>query len=42
MNVCIKLPGRQFDQLYQAAVKAELTVPELIRRELKELQKSPR
>jgi hypothetical protein len=38
VSVSSKIPGRQFDQLCVVAKRAALSVPALIRREIKELQ----
>jgi len=34
VQVCVKLPGAQYDALYAEAQKTRTSVPEVIRREL--------
>jgi hypothetical protein len=41
-TVCLRLSSREYDRLYEKAQRAGVTVPEAIRRELRQAQRPPR
>jgi hypothetical protein len=32
--ICVKVPSRQYDRLYQRAQRARVSIPEVVRRDL--------
>ena len=41
VQICVRVPTKRYDQLYQTATGARVTVPELIRQSLRDVIRYP-